>query len=270
VAVALGRLRNPAIVGGLSRLNRGLRRRAARIVAIGRDMADRLIADGAPASKIHVIPNWADGRALRPLDGRSALRREHGWEGRFVVMHSGNVGLSQDLETFLDAAERLRDEPDVVCAIVGDGAGAAVLKERASRSGLCNVRFLPYQPKAELADSLGAADVHLISLRPGLSGAIVPSKVYGIMAAGKPFLAAVDPGSEPALLAEEHGCGVRVDPSCPDGLADAIRRVRGLPLAEMGRRAREAFESRYDRPIAAAAYRRLLEETASLGPSGCR
>jgi glycosyltransferase involved in cell wall biosynthesis len=115
------------------------------------------------------------------------------------------------------------------------------------------VEFLSHQPKESLADSLGAADLHVIGLRRGLAGYIVPSKLYGIMAAGKPYVGAVEPDSEPALVAEEHGCGIVVEPDHPGALADAILQAREMPMEEMGRRGREAFERLYDRPIATAA-----------------
>jgi glycosyltransferase involved in cell wall biosynthesis len=168
--------------------------------------------------------------------------------------------MSQDLDTLIGAAELLRGEPDILIAIVGDGASKPGLQRSATERGLKNVEFLPYQPKASLAESLGAADLHVIGLRRGLAGYIVPSKLYGILAAGKPFVAAVESGSEPALVASEHECGLVVDPGNPIALADAIIRARGTDLAAMGTRGREAFESRFDRPLSTSAYRRMLEE----------
>jgi colanic acid biosynthesis glycosyl transferase WcaI len=263
VAVVLGRLGNPVIVRGLSALNRSLRRSASRVVAIGNDMRDRLVELGTPHDKIAVIPNWADGQMIRPLSGPSQLRAEWGWSDRFVVMHSGNVGLSQDLETMIDASGLLREHRNILVAIVGDGAMREPLEERARRQGVRNVAFLPYQSKSSLSQSLGAADLHLVALRRGLAGYIVPSKVYGIMAAGKPFLGAIEEGSEIAHLIEEHGCGLRTTPGDPAGLASAIVAARKAPLAEIGARGRAAFEEHYDRPIAIAAYRSLLEEVAT-------
>jgi glycosyltransferase involved in cell wall biosynthesis len=260
VGVVLGRLRNPALVRSLGALNRSLRRRAAGVVAIGRDMEQRLLALGSPPERTTVIPNWADGGLVRSLDGPSPLRKDEGWEDRFVVMHSGNVGLSQSLETLVDAAALLRDQEDIVIAIVGDGSAKAGLERRARERKLSNVAFLPYQPKASLSQSLGAADIHYVGLKRGLAGFIVPSKVYGIMAAGKPYVAAVEPGSEPAFVVEEHGCGFVVEPDDPEALARAIVEARVAPLEEMGRRGQEAFKRLYDRPIATGAYRRLLEE----------
>lgn len=259
VAVVLGKMRSATLARSLSALNRSLRRRAARVVAIGRDMELRLVALGTDPSKIHVIPNWADGSAIRPLEEPSRLRRERGWEDRFVVMHSGNIGLSQDLGTLLAAANLLRDEPDVLFAIVGEGAAKAGLQAEAARRRLPNVEFLPYQPKEDLADSLGAADLHIVGLRRGLAGYIVPSKVYGILAAGRPYIAGVESGAEPALIAEEHSCGIRVEPGDPATLSAAIAGLKQDRGGEMGSNGRRALEERFDRPIATEAYRRLLE-----------
>ncbi|HEY6672200.1 MAG TPA: glycosyltransferase family 4 protein, partial [Solirubrobacterales bacterium] len=190
---------------------------------------------------------------------------ERGWRERFVVMHSGNVGLSQDLGTLIAAADLVRNESDIVFAIVGEGASKAALVGDVALRGLTNVEFLPYQPKEELADSLGAADLHIVGLKSGLAGYIVPSKVYGILAAGKPYVAAVEPGTEPALIAEEHACGVRVEPGDPGALAAAIREMQGAPLDEMGTNARAALEGRFERRIATESYRRLLEALAEGG-----
>jgi colanic acid biosynthesis glycosyl transferase WcaI len=259
VAVVLGRIRSSSLVRLLETLNRSLRRRAHGVIAIGRDMERRLAELDGPRSRVVVIDNWADGSVVRPLEGPSVLRAERGWDDRFVVMHSGNVGLSQSLGSLVAAADRLRDEDDIVFAIVGEGAAKAALQTDVRRLGLRNVEFLPTQPYETLSDSLGAADVHVVGLRRGLAGYIVPSKVYGIIAAGRPYVAAVEAGAEPALIAAEHGCGIRVEPDDPDALAEGILRMRESDLEEMGRNARKAFEERFDRPGATEDYRRILE-----------
>jgi glycosyltransferase involved in cell wall biosynthesis len=174
-------------------------------------------------------------------------------------MHSGNVGLTQNLETVLDAADLLRDDDEILFAIVGDGASKRQLMTAAEARRLTNVVFLPYQPKEGLGESLASGDCHLVTLKRGLAGFIVPSKVYGIMAAARPFIAAVEEGSEPALIVSEHKCGLRVEPEDPSALAQAVRQMRELPFTQMGQRGRAAFERFYDRPIATNAYRRLLE-----------
>ena len=260
VAVVLGHLSDRRLIGALRRLSRALFRSADRVVSIGRDMDARLLERGVPRHRISTIHDWADGSVVRPLDGPSVLRAERGWDDRFVVMHSGNVGLSQSLGSLVDAADRLRDETDIVFAIVGEGAAKAALQTDVRRLGLHNVEFLPTQPYETLSDSLGAADVHVVGLRRGLAGYIVPSKVYGILAAGRPYVAAVEAGAEPALIAEEHGCGIRVEPDDPAALAEGILRMRDSDLGEMGRNARKALEERFDRPRATEAYREILED----------
>ncbi|MHB8589545.1 MAG: glycosyltransferase family 4 protein [Candidatus Dormibacteraceae bacterium] len=260
IAIQLGRLTNPAVI----RLLRWAARRqfssAVRIVSLGQDMDRRLRALGVPSQKIRTVANWADGSLIRRLIQPSPLRAAWGFGDSFVVMHSGNIGLSQSLETLVDAADLLRERRDILIAIVGEGAAKARLKADVTSRGLGNVRFLTFQPKAALSESLAAADVHLVSLKRGLEGFIVPSKVYGIMAAGKPFIAAVATDSEPALIVETHGCGFRVEPDDPAALAKGILRMRDSSREEMGQRARRAFEQHYDRPIATGAYRSLLEE----------
>ena len=264
VSVQLGMLRNPGLVRVLRACTRSVMLSADRVVSIGPTMDVRLVGMGVSADSIAQICNWADGNAVRPLEAPSRLRTEHGWQDRFVVMHSGNVGLSQDLDVLLDSAALLRDERDIVIAIVGDGASKAGLEARAAREGLDNVRFLPYQEKSSLSESLGAADVHLVSLRDGLAGYIVPSKVYGILAAGKPYVAAVEVGSEPHTIAEEFDCGIRVEPGDADALAKAIRIMRHeADLEGMGSRARRALEQGYARRHSSEAYRQLLEDVGA-------
>src|SRR5262249_40382821 len=152
---------------------RFLLRHADRVVAVGETMRDRLVDKGADPAKILVIHNWADCSAIEPRPKRNAFSERTGLAEAFVVMHSGNVGLSQDLEVLLGAAARLRAHRDIVVAIVGDGVRRAALEERARDLGLDNVRFLPYQPRSGLAESFAAADVFVVSLRQGLAGYIV-------------------------------------------------------------------------------------------------
>jgi colanic acid biosynthesis glycosyl transferase WcaI len=261
VGIALGRLDNPVTVWFWRRLNRSLRGHARRVVAIGRDMLEKLQSEGVPPNKLTLIPNWANNQSV-DSERVAALRESTGWQGKFVVMHAGNIGLAQNLGILLEAAARLRNEAGIVIAFLGDGAAKQNLQDEAERRGLKNVVFIPYQPKRQAQTLMAVADLHIVSLAPGLKGCAVPSKIYGIMAAGKPFIAAVEQGSESALIAEEHGCGIRVEPDDAHALAEAILRARDLPLEQMGSRGREAFERFYDRPIATEAYRKLLESVA--------
>ena len=132
-------------------------------------------------------------------------------------MYSGNLGLSQQFETVLAAAERLRDDQRILFVLIGEGARKTGLMHDAAARGLPNIRFLPYQPKERLAESLGAADFHLIPLKAGAAGCVVPSKVYGIMAASRPFIAMMEPTAEIARLAIRHDIGSVVPPGDDSG-----------------------------------------------------
>jgi colanic acid biosynthesis glycosyl transferase WcaI len=260
VAVELGVVRGSWTIRGLRAMQRLLFGGAARLVSIGRDMDRRLLELGAVAERIATIHDWSDGNTVRPLQDNS-FRREHGWDDRVVVMHSGNVGLSQDLDTVMEAARSLLDDPSILFAIVGEGASKARLRRLCAEGGITNVVFLPFQNKADLSESLGAADVHLVTLKHGLTGYIVPSKLYGILAVGKPYIAATDEWSEPATIAREEGCGLHLPPGDPEALAKAIRELAHDPeLAAMGARGRRALEARFDRRLAHDAYERLFEE----------
>jgi colanic acid biosynthesis glycosyl transferase WcaI len=260
VGVALKRIDGPAAVWAWRKLNGLLRRGAARVVAIGRDMAELLGSEGVPREKIVVLPNWADGE--RPAEAAIAgARTTAGWDGRFVVMHGGNIGLAQRLDVVVEAADLLRDREEIRFAFLGDGAARPGLQDEVERLGLSNVEFLPYRPKAEAQALLAAADIHLISLAPGLLGCVVPSKLYGILALGRPFVAAVQEGSEIDRVCEETRAGIRTDPGDSKGMAIAISEFADglLDGADAGARGREEFEDRYERSVATAGYLRLIE-----------
>jgi glycosyltransferase involved in cell wall biosynthesis len=262
IASALGRLRNPLVIGALRRTVSFYLRRADRVVAIGETMRARLEVKGAPPERIRVIPNWVDVSLLEPRAKENDWALENGLAGKFVVMHSGNVGHAQDLDALVRAAERLRDLDDLEVLIVGSGARRTEMMRLAERLGLDNVRFLPYQPRERLSESLSSADVHVVGLAPGLAGYVVPSRLYGILAVGRPVIAAVDAESETAHVVEAANCGVRVPPASPDLLAAAIRRchtARG-ELAELGRNGREYVEREGDRSVAIERYRALITE----------
>jgi glycosyltransferase involved in cell wall biosynthesis len=266
VATLLADFQNRAVNGALDRINRHLLRSADGIVALGDRMRRRLVEEkGADPARVHIIHNWADCEAIVPGPKDNAFSREHGLADRFVLMHSGNVGLSQNLDVLVEAADRLRSKERLTIAIVGDGSRRRELEAMATARGLTNVRFLPYQPKALLHDSFASADVFLVSLKAGIEGFIVPSKVYGILAAGRPYIAATDSSSEPAQIARESGCGLVAAPGDPASLADAIATLYDDPAMtrDMGARARLAARQ-YDRKVAVQAYRELFVRVARL------
>lgn len=259
VGLALGRFKPGPITWALKAMTQFGLKRADRVVVLGEDMRRRVEARGVPADRIHVVPNWADTSNVRPGPPSERLRAEWGLSGKFVVMYSGNLGLSQNLHRVLDAAALLKDAT-VTFAFVGDGAYKRSLQERVAAERLENVKFFPYQPKDRLSESLGAADVHLVTLQGGLAGYIVPSKLYGILAAGRPYIAAVPAEGETAAVTERGRCGLRVDPDNPAALADTVRWCldHREELAEMGVRGRELAESEFDRKVSTGKFAAVL------------
>lgn len=265
VATVLEDFRSDTVNRLLDRASRFLIGRADRVVAVGETMRARLITGkGAQPRKVTVIHNWADCAAITPGSKQNRFAQSHGLTDAFVVMHSGNLGLSQDLGTLLDAAERLRPYPDIVVLLVGDGAVRDALETQARARRLQNVRFLPYQPKEALGDSFATADVFVVSLKRDLTGYIVPSKLYGILAAGRPYVAAVDESSEVAEITTSFGCGLLAEPGDPEDLARKILVLyhdRAL-ARRLGGRARDAALD-FDRAAQVRAYDALFRELAA-------
>jgi colanic acid biosynthesis glycosyl transferase WcaI len=264
VTVLLPDVRSETINGILQQVNRFLVKRAVANVALGETMRARLIDNkGAPPDRTIIIEDWADTASIAPGPKRNALSEAHGLADPFVVMHSGNIGLSQSLETIVDAALLLRDLADLQVVFVGEGVKKAELQSRAAAAGATNVRFLPFAPKERLGESFAAADVFVVSLQRGMAGYIVPSKLYGILAAGRPYVAAVEEGCEVAALTERHECGVVVEPGDAAALAGALRRLyldRAL-AGRLGANAR-ALGVTFDRRRQVARYADLFHRVA--------
>ena len=266
VASLIENFQSVTVNRALDRVNRYLLREADAIVALGERMRQRLVEEkGADPARVNVIHNWADCEAIVPGAKDNPFSRAHGLADRFVVMHSGNVGLSQNLDVAIDAAARLQSRERIVFAIVGNGAKREALERDVQRRGLSNVRFLPYVPKEQLHESFAAADAFLVSLKPGLEGYIVPSKLYGILAAGRPYVAAVDPSCEVAAIAREHRCGLLADPESADDLALKIAGLYDDPESArtMGHNARRVAW-RFDRRAAVQAYYDLFVRVAGV------
>jgi colanic acid biosynthesis glycosyl transferase WcaI len=263
IATELGRLRNPAVVGVLRTLVGGYLRRADRIVAIGETMRRRLELKGAAPDRLRVIPNWVDTTAITPQPRENEWAERRGLVSKFVVMHSGNVGHAQDLDSLVRSATFLRDLDDLLIVIAGFGARHAEMVALARRLEVdSTVRFLPYQKRERLPLSLSSADVHVVGLAKGLAGYVVPSRLYGILSAGRAVIAAADDDSETARLVSEVGCGVVIPPGRPELLARTIREAYDgvYDLAEMGRKGREYVEREADRTVAMARYRAVVAE----------
>jgi len=264
IAVELKRLENRYLIALLRTLIAYYLARADRIVAIGEQMRQRLEQKGARPERIVVIPNWVDTAAIVPQPRGNEWAQEHGLADSFVVMHSGNVGHPQNLDVLVRAATFLRDLEDLAIVIVGGGARRTELMELADRLETDAVRFLGYQPRETLSLSLSAAHIHYVGLGEGLSGYVVPSRLYGILSAGRPVLVAADDDSETVEVVRAVGCGILAPPSRPEIVAAAIRDAHDgrYDLDGMGGRGRDYVVAEADRSIAIERYRRVLRELA--------
>ena len=255
-------MRGP-VAASLAALRNATLREAAATVVVGDLMARKVKTLGAPAERIHVIPNWCndeDIRRVAPAD--NPLRREWNLADKFVFGYSGNLGRAHEFATVLGAAERLRNEPRVAFLMIGGGKRFAELAAAAQSRGIAGAfRFLPYQARALLSYSLGAADVHWVSLDPRLEGLMVPSKFYGIAAAGKPIIVIGDPNGELAQLVQRNACGFAVAPGDSDALTATLRRLSETPqtVSEMGARARQMLDAHFTRRQGLARWRQLLD-----------
>ncbi len=215
---------NPLIEKILDQVNRFLIRSADRILALDDDMRNRLIHEkNARAELISIITNWADTEKTYPVSKRNPFSEQHGLADKFVALYAGNFGASQDLEQLLESAALLKGLPDFIFAFVGDGVRKEALQNRARTLDLSHVRFFPYQTKEALLGVYGAADCCIVSLKKGVSGYITPSKLYGVLAAGRPYIAAIDATSETSRIALQFRCGLQAAPGNAVDIAEKIR-----------------------------------------------
>jgi len=221
LAEELGVLRKGSAFAGILRaVSTWALRRQDEIVVVGRCMRDRLLQRGIDAGKIDVIPNWSSVTPVSEEQVKS-MRDRLGWSGKFILLYSGNIGLAHDFETLVGAAKLLEgSEVQIVFA----GAGPRLEEVKQAAAGLAHVAFLPPQPKESLPTFLATADAHLVSVRAGVEGLVVPSKAYGIFAARRPILYVGGADSEVASLIAETGCGVVIANGDVAGLAAVIQR----------------------------------------------
>lgn len=256
--VSYGRLQAAAPVTRLfDWLARLSLRRAEGIIVIGRCMADVLVARGVPRERLHVIPNWMNEHQVYPVQHeRNPFRKEHGLERRFVVLYSGNMGAYHHFDDLLAAAAQLRDEEGIAFVLIGGGARREEIAARVQAQGLTNVTLLPFQEVSKLPLSLSAGDLHLVTLADDCTGLAVPSKSYGILAAGRPILYQGSRDGEIARLIEEERIGTVLPIGDAAGLTEAIRDYAANPerARREGCRARNLAVGRYSRQSALQRY----------------
>jgi glycosyltransferase involved in cell wall biosynthesis len=278
-----------------SKLDRFCLRRADLVVVLGRCMRDRVLANGVSPARLATITPWSDpeevpnipsrrfapsfdavaaGRTtaldLKPvIAGANAFREEWGIGNRFVIEYSGNCGVGHDVASVCEAMLALRDDDDIRWVIVGGGVAWPKIEEFIARHRISNVVLKPYQPRARLGELIALGDVHLVLVADGFEGLLIPSKFYGVMAAGRPTIYVGPESTEVAQVISEEQCGFVIPNGNTGKLVGAIRRLQRDPVLAltMGLRGRRALEQSYSMQIACAKWHErahtLVEAAAS-------
>ena len=272
VAVEVGAITGPKVIATARALERFLYLRSDAVTVLSDDLRLNVAAKiaGRGTDRVRVIPNFVDTDRIRPSDRNNEYRRELGVGDRTVVMYAGNLGYSQSVDLLVDAARHFRDRDDVVFVVNGSGSGRAALVE--SAKGLDNLTFVALQPKERVPEILAAADIHTVLLRRGLAASSVPSKMYSILAAGRPTLAAVDEGTEVARTLDAAAAGIAVPPEDPPAFRAALETMLSDPelCLRQGVSARSWVEGWASPAAVATSYQALFAELVSSGPRSRR
>ena len=261
LAVQLGKLKNKPFIGFLKKLSKLIVRKADKVVVVGEYMEkkirEELLKGTYRSNHIVTIHNWADGdkiKILRQKDGENNyLKRKWRLKGKFVVLYSGNIGYLHEFDTIIATAESLAKEGtrEIVFIFIGEGIKKRYIEEKVREKGLDNILFFSYQPREILTYSLGLADVSLVTLEKGFEGMVVPSKIYGILASGRPVIAVVGGESEIVEIIREGSCGKVVKIGDYQALVDSIMDYYKdrEKCREDGLNGRRYFEENFDRKI---------------------
>lgn len=247
--MAVGYSKNKLVLKAMMMFDKFSCRQADKVIVVGRDMVETLKGrfKGRKVPNHTFINNWIDEKEIYPLPADHkkvvAFKAKYGLQDKFIIMYSGNLGLYYDLENLMGIIEKFKDRKDVVFAFVGEGTIRENLVQYKENHNLHNVKFIPYQDKEDLIYSLNAGDVHWCLNAKGIKGVSVPSKLYGIIAAGKPILGALEKGSEARLIIEETQCGYVTEPGNYNEVEKLIQKFldeKGSnKLTEMSERGRE-------------------------------
>lgn len=258
----MGLLKNRRVLDLLERIERYVYRHSDALVVISNYFYRELLRKGASPEKIHLIPNLTDVDFVKPGLRDNEFSTEHQLDHKFVVQYAGNIGLTQGLEIITKAAKELRENEEIHFLIVGGGAKYSWLDKEIRENGIRNIALLPYQPRSKVPSIYAAADICIIPLIGDTAKTTIPSKIYTVMAAGRPALVSVDSDSELAWIVERAGCGWVVKPDSVEALVEGILRAyeQKSKLKEMGEKGREFVEVEYSIESVVEKYDQLLKE----------
>ncbi len=266
-AVHVGLISNPKLISILEELEKFAYQTATKITVIADGFSKHIQEKGVPKEKIVEIPNWVDIDFIKPLcRENNYLRREYGLEGKFVVMYSGNIALTQPLETAIAAAKLLEDKQDIVIVIVGEKKALKRLEKIRQQYNVDNVLLVPFQPREKLPQMLAAADVGLAIQKKNVIHFNMPSKIQVLLASGRPIIASVPLRGTAARAIERSGGGLVIPPEDSEALAKAIEQLYSAPhqVKALGARGRQFAETEYGYELALDRYEQLFAQTTGI------
>ncbi len=262
-AVRVGLIKNKLLIRVFETIEKFAYRTASHISVIADGFVDNLTGKGVPAEKISCIPNWVNINFIRPMPKENnAWRQAHQLEDKFVVLYSGNIALTQGLETVVEAAGKLRHVPEIVFAIAGESTALSRLEAHCQSRGIDNVLLLPLQPREKLPEMLAAADIGLIVQKSNVISFNMPSKIPLLLASGRPIIASVPATGTAAKAVRTSNGGLIVQPESPQALADAVMDLYKNPekAALLGQQGRQFAVERYSFEKALSQYEALFTE----------
>lgn len=265
-AIKAGVIRNHTAIRILEWLEKLFYRHAAHVSVITEGFRLKLFERGVPPDKISVIPVWADPGEVQPMPRNTAFRQENGWQNKFIVLYSGNLGLTCALEGALEAAEILITQPDIQFVIVGEGMKKAELMATAEHKGLHNVAFWPYQPRERFPELLATADATLVTLNEDAHSTSLPSKTFNYLASARPILTMAPLHSELSQIVSSANAGVCLPSDQPNALAKAILELKANPVDQevKGRNGRHLLENQFSRTVCVDMYEAMFKQIAKI------
>lgn len=259
-AIDLGILTNRFLINLFEAIERFIYKKADYITVHSEGNRKQVIAKGATSRKVIIIPNWVDTTLIRPSQEPNKFERDNNLAGKFIVSFAGIMGYSQDLETVIESAALVKSYEDILFLLVGDGVRKEKLQMKVKALKLSNVRFLSMQPRNIYPHILNASHVCLVTLKKEVKTPVIPSKLLGIMAAGRPVVASLDPNNEATKIIQTAKCGFCVDPENPKELSRAILKLCRNPALrdKLGKNGRCCVEKRFSRVICIRKYQSLF------------
>ena len=261
--MAVGYSKNKLLLNTVMAVDKFSCKKSDKVIVVGRDMQETLRNrfNNKKVPKNVFINNWINEKEIYPLEQNHPriveFKEKYNLKDKFIIMYSGNIGLYYDLENIIKVIGEFKDREDVVFAFVGDGTVKDKVEAYVNENNLSNVKFIPYQDKADLIYSLNAADIHWVVNAKGIKGVSVPSKLYGVMAAGKPVLGVLDEGSEARLIVEECNCGVCIEPGNYKEISNNIEYILNNKeeIRALGSNGRQYLESNLTKEVSINKYK---------------